>query len=149
MQINHRLDAVGKQIVEKSEALYNSKFIVESEGYFLFYNPRPQIENDHTHYFRIRAFRGIPYISNGVPMMEEINKRGIDILADLDTDIGVYSKDRHDFVSAVSEKTQYEAFIDGGRDYTRSNVVAGCGFNIIPFEIALDSLVPRVYNSSD
>ena len=108
--------------IKKAEELYGAKYM----GYWctkrlngeswndnpvdVFYQPNPDIENGHKHYFGL-------FIQNGSLYITDATSAFSDPITGIETNDGevIVSRFRHDYV----EKDEY--MIDGGRDYFRTS----------------------------
>lgn len=110
--------------VEKAEKHYNSTYIGDfcikdkygnwsDNPIQIYYNDNPNLELNHSHYFGlfIDDFHKI-YITNAISVTSEPM---VGVIAD-DGEI-IYSRYRHDYQTS----SDGSVFIDGGRDYCRSN----------------------------
>lgn len=128
------------QIVLQAEKHYESKFV----GYFglkdsksglwtadafpIFYNPEPDFDSGHSHYFALwRTPRGM-FILDGSSAFSEA-------IWGVQADNGevIYSRSRHDF----QESQDGTAWIDGGRDYLRTSTAGAIGIHIAHGKITL------------
>ena len=108
--------------IKKAEELYGAKYM----GYWctkrlngeswndnpvdVFYQPNPDIEKGHKHYFGL-------FIQNGSLYITDATSAFSDPIMGIETNDGevIVSRFRHDYV----EKDEY--MIDGGRDYFRTS----------------------------
>ena len=108
--------------IKKAEELYGAKYM----GYWctkrlngeswndnpvdVFYQPNPDIEKGHKHYFGL-------FIQNGSLYITDATSAFSDPITGIETNDGevIVSRFRHDYV----EKDEY--MIDGGRDYFRTS----------------------------
>ena len=108
--------------IKKAEELYGAKYM----GYWctkrlngeswndnpvdVFYQPNPDTEKGHKHYFGLFVQGGVLYITDATSAFS-------DPITGIETDDGevIVSRYRHDYV----EKDKY--MIDGGRDYLRTS----------------------------
>lgn len=108
--------------IKKTEELYGAKYM----GYWctkrlngeswndnpvdVFYQPNPDTEKGHKHYFGLFVQNGALYITDATSAFSEP-------ITGIETDDGevIVSRYRHDYV----EKDKY--MIDGGRDYLRTS----------------------------
>lgn len=124
--------------ISKIEQKYNAKYIGDfcvrtSSGNWsedpsaLFYAEAPDTEKGHTHYFGIRKYMGKYVIHKGDSAFEN-GIRGVRA----ENGQIIYSRYRHDYVKSDDGSV----FVDGGRDYLRTNTR-----NIVNFKIEKDKLV--------
>jgi hypothetical protein len=108
--------------IKKAEEKYGAKYIGDfclktvgggwsEEPSAIFYQPNPNTELGHTHYFGLFTRMGSLYITKGDSAFEE----PIAAIVGKDGEV-VYSRYRHDFRTLTSDTN---TFIDGGRDYCR------------------------------
>ena len=108
--------------IKKAEELYGAKYM----GYWctkrlngeswndnpvdVFYQPNPDIEKGHKHYFGL-------FIQNGSLYITDATSAFSDPITGIETNDGevIVSRFRHDYV----EKDEY--MVDGGRDYFRTS----------------------------
>jgi hypothetical protein len=109
--------------IKKTEELYGAKYMgfwctKRSDGNWndtpveVFYQPNPDTEKGHNHYFGLFKRMG-----NGVLFITDATSAFSDPIMGIETDDGevIVSRYRHDYV----EKDKY--MIDGGRDYLRTS----------------------------
>lgn len=108
----------------------------------VFYQPNPDVEAGHSHYFGLLVDNLSP--DTGSLMITNAESAFSEPISGIITDEGeiLFSRYRHDFRQSLNG----ECFIDGGRDYCR---FGGGSYRIVQLLIDKDKLVvdPKTINS--
>jgi len=128
MKIHNESSWLKPDGITKVEQMYNAKYVFESclktrfGGWSefpvaIFYTEQPHPEGSN--YFGLfRNDFGQLTIANGISALEEFV--GLQIGEDI-----IYSRYRHDYRTLNEDEDESAGFIDGGRDYVRSNPEVG------------------------
>lgn len=94
--------------IEKITAYYGGKYLFEWNNTLIFYNPRPDLDKGHSHYYGISVIKGVCVICNAKDIVENVVIHCIK-----SEDHWVYSHHCHDMISGD------DGWIDGGFEYIK------------------------------